>query len=579
MMWLIKFFIGLFPDNVKVLMRKNLWMRNLYSKNLRESGLFYAFPSPEKQQKSYLRNIKQQFKIISDLIKGSYINRPVKLNIFVVLSGKIKFDVEYVNRIREIQEVNIVFLAGKSKDIKAVYSVIDSKHSIKNIEVEDTDSMENTLPLLMLRVGDYLHCDAIKVFVNALQKRHLNQRILYCDKDSIDAQLVRHTGQFMPDWNPDLQLSCAYINTGVVISGRKSLLEFWRFVQQNLSQSIIPLWFAHIYLHKMSFDIEHIPLTLVHQSLEYDLNWVQELKRLEMPSFTVQKSINKEVAKLQWNAENQPLVSLIIPTKNAKVLVQTCIESIFSKTNYTNYEILLVDNKSDDLDALAYFDSLQHNPKITVLSYPHNFNYSAINNFAVKFAKGQIIGLINNDIEIISSEWLTMMVGHATRDDIGCVGAKLLYPDDRIQHAGVVLGYGGGAGHAHKYFPRYHPGYQNRLIASHNFSAVTAACLLVKKSDYLAVDGLNETDLTVAFNDVDFCLRVLQLGRRNLYCAEAVLYHHESISRGVDDTHEKSSRFEKEVSYLQINWKAYIDHDPAYNPNLTLRHENFSIKE
>jgi GT2 family glycosyltransferase len=171
------------------------------------------------------------------------------------------------------------------------------------------------------------------------------------------------------------------------------------------------------------------------------------------------------------------------------------------------------------------------------------------------------------------------MVGHAIRSDIGCVGAKLLYPDDRIQHAGVVLGYGGGAGHAHKCFPRYHPGYQNRLIASHNFSAVTAACLLVKKADYLAVGGFNDKDLTVAFNDVDFCLRVLQLGRRNLYCAEAVLYHHESISRGLDDTHAKRARFAKELQYLQTNWQSYITHDPAYNPNLTLRHENFSIKQ
>jgi GT2 family glycosyltransferase len=148
-----------------------------------------------------------------------------------------------------------------------------------------------------------------------------------------------------------------------------------------------------------------------------------------------------------------------------------------------------------------------------------------------------------------------------------------------VQHAGVIMGYGGGAGHSHKFFPRYHPGYLNRLVASHNFSVVTGACLLVKKSDYLAVGGLNEKDLTVAFNDVDFCLKVLTLGRRNLYCAEAVLYHHESISRGLDDTNQKRTRFEAELKYLQNKWKSYIEHDPAYNPNLTLRRENYSIKK
>jgi O-antigen biosynthesis protein len=171
------------------------------------------------------------------------------------------------------------------------------------------------------------------------------------------------------------------------------------------------------------------------------------------------------------------------------------------------------------------------------------------------------------------------MVGHVLRDDIGCVGAKLLYPDGRIQHAGVVMGYGGGAGHAHKYFPRYHKGYMNRLVASHNFSAVTAACLLVKKSDYLAVGGLDEINLTIAFNDVDFCLKVLQLGRRNLYCAEAELFHHESVSRGLDLSEEKLKRFGNELSYIQIKWSKYIQKDPAYNPNLTLRRENFAIRD
>ncbi|MFT6989962.1 MAG: glycosyltransferase involved in cell wall biosynthesis, partial [Paraglaciecola sp.] len=186
---------------------------------------------------------------------------------------------------------------------------------------------------------------------------------------------------------------------------------------------------------------------------------------------------------------SKPLVSLIIPTKSAKSLVQTCINSIVSKTTYAHYEILLIDNNSDDPEALEYFESLQKSQSnIKMLKYPYLFNYSAINNFAVKQAKGEIIGLINNDVEVISPNWLGDMVRHTQREDIGCVGAKLLYPVNRIQHAGVVLGYGGGSGHARKYFPRYHSGYLHRLVATNNFSAVTAACLLVKKSDYELVN-------------------------------------------------------------------------------------------
>lgn len=202
----------------------------------------------------------------------------------------------------------------------------------------------------------------------------------------------------------------------------------------------------------------------------------------------------------------------------------------------------MIDNGSTEQESLAYFEQVSQHPKVRLLKYDHPFNYSAINNFGVKQAKGEVIGLINNDIEVISGDWLTYMVGHAQRKDIGCVGAKLYYSDDRVQHAGVVMGYGGGAGHAHKYFPRFHTGYLNRLVATHRFSAVTAACLIVEREIFEKVGGLNET-LAVAFNDVDFCLRVRELGYSNLYCAEAELYHHESVSRGLDVTPEKAARF------------------------------------
>ena len=213
-----------------------------------------------------------------------------------------------------------------------------------------------------------------------------------------------------------------------------------------------------------------------------------------------------------------------------------------------------------------------------VLKWDKPFNYSAINNFAVSQAKGEVVGLVNNDIEVINEGWLTEMVSHVLRPEVGCVGAKLYYPNDTIQHAGVVLGIGGVAGHSHKYFHKSEPGYFTRLHLVQNMSAVTAACLLVRKSVFEEVGGLNEQDLTVAFNDVDFCLKVHTAGYRNLFTPWAELYHHESISRGEEDTPEKVARFNKESDYMKDKWKKLLTNDTAYNPNLSNTHENFSLK-
>ena len=213
-----------------------------------------------------------------------------------------------------------------------------------------------------------------------------------------------------------------------------------------------------------------------------------------------------------------------------------------------------------------------------LLAYDKPFNYSAINNFAVQQAKGEVIVLMNNDIEIISSNWLTEMVSHCLRDDIGCVGAKLYYPNNTIQHGGVVLGIGGVAGHSHKYFPKDHPGYFKRLKITQNFSAVTAACLAVRKSVFEQVGGLNEKDLTIAFNDVDFCLKVQQAGYRNVWTPYAEMIHHESISRGAEDTPEKVARFNQEVDYMKTTWGDHLNSDPCYNPWLSQVREDFSLR-
>jgi GT2 family glycosyltransferase len=275
--------------------------------------------------------------------------------------------------------------------------------------------------------------------------------------------------------------------------------------------------------------------------------------------------------------EKLPLVSIVIPTRNGLELIRRCIESIEEKTEYRRFEIIVVDNNSDDPETIDYLDDLQKASRIRLLHYDKAFNYSAINNFAVTHASGEYLAFLNNDLEIIASDWLGEMVSHAQRKEVGAVGARLLYPDGRIQHAGVVLGLGGVAGHAMKYFPREDKGYNARLVLIQNYSAVTAACLLIRREVFEHVKGFDEVNLPVAFNDVDFCLRVREAGYNNLWTPYAELFHHESATRGPEDTPEKQKRFSREIDYMQRRWKAQLAHDPAYNPNLTRDAENFAL--
>ena len=270
--------------------------------------------------------------------------------------------------------------------------------------------------------------------------------------------------------------------------------------------------------------------------------------------------------------DNIPLVSLLIPTRNGFELIKQCVDSILVNTTYPKYEIIIVDNGSDETKTLEYFQFLKSDLRVKVLRDDRPFNYSALNNEAVKHANGELIGLINNDIEVLTSDWLTEMVSHAIRPEVGAVGAKLWYPDDTLQHGGVIL-VGGVAGHFHKGIRRGDYGYFGRADLIQSLSAVTAACLIVKKSLYEEVGGLNETALKVAFNDVDFCLKLHVRGYKNIWTPYAELYHHESATRGVDDTKEKMRRFQGEIDYMKKTWQSLLSNDPAYNLNLADRED------
>jgi O-antigen biosynthesis protein len=388
--------------------------------------------------------------------------------------------------------------------------------------------------------------------------------IIYTDSDKLIAtkfppKFERSAPNFKPDWNLDLFLSSGSVHnyTQDLCFFKASLVrELGGF--ENGSDSGFEL-ISRAMARKESLQIHHIPQVLVH---------VRQLGGgAETP---VHQRIQHAVPAVP------PLVSLIIPTKNNAALLRQCIDSIVSKTSYTNYEILVVDNGSDKPETLDYLKTLNAHPQIRVIRDNYAFNYSALNNYAATFAEGEVLALVNDDIEVASPDWLTEMVGHALRLGVGAVGARLWYPDQTIQHAGMVL-VGGVARHIHKHLPKGEAGFNSRAVLTQNFSAVTGACLVVKKALFEQVGGLNDQELAVGFNDVDFCLKLVEAGYRNVWTPHAELIHHESATRGQDSSPEKQRRAEKELRYMRKRWGDKLYVDPAYNPNLSDGRDDMSF--
>ncbi|HAY4437418.1 TPA: glycosyltransferase family 2 protein [Escherichia coli] len=420
-----------------------------------------------------------------------------------------------------------------------------------------------------------------------------NARILYSDEDKLNAKGERFEPHFKSDWNPDLFFSQNYVShLGVYHHDLLKKISGFRLgVEGSQDQDLLLRCLPHV----QADQIVHIPRVLYHwrtvegstalASGEKSYTTDAGIKALQDYFATRQPGVKVEAGRVPNTyrvcypiPEPAPLVSLLIPTRDRRSLTETAVRSILEKSTYTNYEILILDNGSVEAETLEFFSQIQEEDhRVKVLAYDYPFNYSAINNFGARHAKGTIIGLINNDIEVINPEWLTEMVSHSLRPEIGCVGAKLYYPNDTLQHGGVILGIGGVANHSHKHFSRTHPGYFARLVCTQNYSAVTAACLLIRKEIFDAVEGLDEENLKVAFNDVDFCLKVREAGYRNLWTPYAELYHYESISRGIEDSPEKIARFTGEVDFMKAKWGTHLEIDPFYSQNLTKTKEDFSI--
>jgi glycosyltransferase involved in cell wall biosynthesis len=415
-------------------------------------------------------------------------------------------------------------------------------------------------------------------------------QLVYSDEDKFDQNGVRFDPNFKTDWNPELFYSYNMIShLGVYRKETLHRIGGFRAGFEGSQDYDLALRFIEQIDQK---NIHHIPRVLYHWRVHPGSTASStEVKPYALVS--AEKALQEHFARRDVAArveslpygyrvrydlpEKLPLISLIIPTRNERELLSTCIESILAKTTYSNYEILIVDNGSDDPEILEYFAGLEQRINIRVMRDERPFNFSMLNNFAVREARGELLGFINNDIEVISGEWLSEMVSMALQDEIGAVGAKLLYPDKTVQHAGVVLGIGGVAENAFKGTSGFSSGLHSRALRISSFSAVTAACLVIRKKLFLEAGGFDEKYLAVAFGDVDFCLRLRELGYRNVFNPYALLYHHESASRGEDDTPEKQARFDAEFRCMHERWGKLLLNDPAYNPNLTLDRADFSL--
>ncbi len=305
-----------------------------------------------------------------------------------------------------------------------------------------------------------------------------------------------------------------------------------------------------------------------------------QLARLGLPGKAMPVPGAPGAFQVRYELTGRPLVSVLIPNKDHTADLDRCLTSLYQNAGYDNFEVLVIENNSTDPATEAYYQTLPERfARCRVVRYQGAFNFSAINNFGAQFAKGEHLLLLNNDIEILSGDFLRELLSYSQRPDVGAVGAKLYYPDDTIQHAGVLMGINGSAGHSHKSYPRTAVGDLYRLVTTQNYMAVTGACLMTKASLYRAAGGLDEEQFAVAYNDVDYCLKLWQQGLHNVYTPRAEAYHYESKSRGLDTLSENAQRYEREKANFYAKYKQYIDnYDPYYNPHFNNLFENFGLK-
>ncbi len=477
------------------------------------------------------------------------------------------------------------------RDARIRYTVLPENRGISG----------NTNAAVDMASGDYLvladHDDivpanALYEFAAAVNKDRAVD-VLYSDEDKISMDgRKRFEPHFKPDYNPDLLCSVNYICHLFAVrrdvAGAAGVFDSAYDGAQDLD--------FILRCCECAKKICHVPKILYHWRCHMDSTAQNpeskryafeagraaveaHYRRLGIPA-RVEHGMFPGMYRTVYQWDEEPLVSVVIPNKDHSADLAKCMDSIFEKSAYRNLEFVIVENNSTEPETFAYYDRLREEyENVRVVTYEGAFNYSKINNFGVSCAKGEYLLLLNNDTEMIDGSCIGELLGFCMREDVGIVGAKLLYADETIQHAGVVLGFGGTAGHAFIGKQRYDTGYAGRILCAQDCSAVTAACMMVKRRVYEQVGGLTE-ELAVAFNDIDFCLKVRETGKLVVYNPRAELFHYESKSRGLEDSPEKVERFNGEVEILLSRWRGRIEQgDPYYNPNLTLDNSDFSLRK
>lgn len=439
---------------------------------------------------------------------------------------------------------------------------------------------------IFLQSGDQLAPTALYYIAGAAQEQHF-PKIIYTDEDEVDDKGLRLNHFFKPDLNEVMML--AFNVMGHAVAYKNSTLQQISGFRYDYPE--IALYDMNLRMMENHLDnqIVHIPRVLFHaKHVEENTNadpQFCELQKKIVSNYLEHVHLKGDVEVIQNSPcltrvrlhlpDSPPLVSILIPMRDKVSLTHQCIDSILDKSSYQNYEIIIIDNGSVEAESLEYLASIQSN-RIKVLRDNSPFNFAALNNRAAALAQGQVLCLLNNDIEIITPNWLEEMLSFALRPNVGCVGAKLWYPDGRLQHGGVIWGIGDVAGHAHKFSEKGFAGYHHRLIVHQSILAVTGACLMVRKDVWDQVGGLNE-DLAVAFNDVDFCLKVWDAGYQNIWTPYVEMTHHESVSRGGDSDSSNFQRYLREVGIIKSKWTNKLTRDIYFNPNFSVKSEGLEL--
>ena len=486
----------------------------------------------------------------------------------------------------------------ENKEMKKILEEYKNDARIKEVEIPENKGIsQNTNRAMEIASGEWIglldHDDLLAP--NALYEiakavnEHPDAEVIYTDEDKVTTDLKEHFQPHLkPDFNLDLLRSNNYICHFFVASrdlikrvggfrpefnGAQDYDLILRCTEQAKQIVHIPKILYHWRVHKAS--TADNPASKMY-AFDAGKRAIEEHLVRCRTKGTVQHTKDLGFYRVKYEVCGEPLVSIIIPNKDQSEALKKCLDSIREKTSYRNYEIIIVENNSEEPETFAFYKKIA-GEKIKIVTWEGKFNYSAINNFGVRHARGDYLLLLNNDVEIINGDWLTEMLSHCQRKEVGIVGAKLYYPDNTIQHAGIIIGIGGVAGSVFVGLPRAFSGYLHKASIQLDLSAVTAACMLVKRSVFEQVGGLEEK-LKVAFNDVDFCLRVREKGYLVVYDPYAELYHYESKTRGAEDTKEKIRRFQTEIEYMRSHWIGLLKKgDPYYNCNLSLTKWDYSL--